>query len=61
MTVHTWPEFGYAAVDVFTCSEKMRAGRCISVLAEGFKCLEREVKFIPRGCAKRLVVEKDEL
>lgn len=21
LTVHTWPEFGYAAVDVFTCGE----------------------------------------
>lgn len=21
LTVHTWPEFGYAAIDVFTCGE----------------------------------------
>lgn len=23
LAVHTWPEYGYAAVDVFTCGEKV--------------------------------------
>lgn len=27
LTIHTWPEFGYAAVDIFTCGEiDMEAG-----------------------------------
>lgn len=25
VTLHTWPEHGYAAVDVFSCSRKLRA------------------------------------
>jgi S-adenosylmethionine decarboxylase proenzyme len=24
LTIHTWPEHGYAAVDVFSCSRKLR-------------------------------------
>jgi len=27
VTVHTWPEHGYAAVDVFTCGEQLVADR----------------------------------
>lgn len=23
VTIHTWPEYGYAAVDIFSCSEKL--------------------------------------
>ena len=23
LTIHTWPEFGYAAVDLFTCGDKV--------------------------------------
>jgi len=25
--VHTWPEYGYAAVDIFTCGESLRADK----------------------------------
>jgi S-adenosylmethionine decarboxylase proenzyme len=24
VTIHTWPEHGYAAVDIFSCSRKLR-------------------------------------
>ena len=26
VTIHTWPEHGYAAVDIFSCSEKLDHG-----------------------------------
>ena len=27
ITIHTWPEYGYAAVDVFTCGDEIDAWR----------------------------------
>jgi S-adenosylmethionine decarboxylase len=24
VTIHTWPEYGYAAVDIFSCSQKLK-------------------------------------
>lgn len=61
MTVHTWPEFKYAAVDVFTCSTKMRSNKCVEVLAEKFKCSNRSVVFIPRGSVANLHISTEEL
>src|SRR5690625_2794936 len=36
VAIHTWPEYGYAAVDIFTCGDKSggaacRAGREVGV------------------------------
>ena len=61
MTVHTWPEFRYAAVDVFTCSTKMRSSRCVEVLAEKFKCANHKVVFVPRGFVSNLHISQEEL
>ncbi len=36
-TIHTWPEHGFAAVDLFYCSEDVDVERAISVLVEEFK------------------------
>jgi S-adenosylmethionine decarboxylase len=33
VTIHTWPEYGYAAVDIFSCSEKLNH----SAIREGVK------------------------
>ena len=36
-TIHTWPEHGFAAVDLFYCSEDVDIERAIEVLVEEFK------------------------
>lgn len=35
--VHTWPEYGFAAVDIFTCGKSIDFDRAIAVLEEGFQ------------------------
>ncbi len=35
-TVHTWPEYRYAAVDIFTCGDTMDIPLAISEMAAGF-------------------------
>lgn len=33
-TVHSWPEYGYAAVDIFFCDDSVKVDRAIEVLKE---------------------------
>ncbi len=37
LTIHTWPEFGFASVDLFTCGNKVNPWN-------GFKYLEKVLK-----------------
>jgi len=48
LTVHTWPEHGYAAVDVFTCG-KLDLEDGVALLKTLFKATTSEVKHIERG------------
>lgn len=36
LAIHTWPELGYAAVDVFTCGDKVNPWDAANFLAEKF-------------------------
>jgi S-adenosylmethionine decarboxylase len=42
ISLHTWPEKKYIAIDLFTCGPKKKALKAFDVLCEGFK--PREVK-----------------
>jgi S-adenosylmethionine decarboxylase proenzyme len=33
LTIHTWPEYGYAAIDLFTCGDRAEPWRAFEVLA----------------------------
>lgn len=35
LTIHTWPEFGYAALDIFTCGPKMDLDAAVEVIRKG--------------------------
>lgn len=37
LAIHTWPELGYAAVDVFTCGEKVNPWDACKYLKEKFQ------------------------
>jgi len=49
LSIHTWPEFGYAAVDVFTCGDRAMPHRAADYLIEAFAPTRHEIKAIPRG------------
>jgi S-adenosylmethionine decarboxylase len=48
ISIHTWPEVGYAALDVFMCG-KAEPERCIPVLREAFGSPRVEVNELLRG------------
>ncbi|MCB0317221.1 MAG: adenosylmethionine decarboxylase [Bdellovibrionales bacterium] len=48
-TIHTWPESGYAGVDIFTCGEQMDPELAVETLVKSFKAKRHHVKVITRG------------
>ena len=48
ISIHTWPDAGYAALDVFMCG-KASPDACIPVLREAFQAKRVEVNEILRG------------
>jgi S-adenosylmethionine decarboxylase proenzyme len=49
LAIHTWPEHACAAVDVFTCSEKMRPEVIVGYLAEVLRAKESVSREVERG------------
>lgn len=49
LAIHTWPELGYAAVDVFTCGERVNPWDACRYLTEGFQAREVQATEIERG------------
>ena len=48
ISIHTWPDIGYAALDVFMCGKAI-PDACIPVLRKAFKAKRVEVNEILRG------------
>lgn len=49
ISIHSWPEAGYAALDIFMCGNA-KPQRCIEVLLEAFAPARIGVEEILRGC-----------
>ncbi|MGQ9485762.1 MAG: adenosylmethionine decarboxylase [Desulfosoma sp.] len=48
-TIHTWPEYGYCALDIFTCGELIDSDASLAYLQKAFKAGSRSVMEIKRG------------
>jgi len=49
ITIHTWPEHGYCAIDIFTCGDLLKNNNALEVLKEGLKSQEEKVFKLERG------------
>ncbi len=49
LTIHTWPELGYAAVDVFTCGQKVNPWEACNYLTEKFGAQHISATEVKRG------------
>ncbi len=61
LAIHTWPELGYAAVDVFTCGESVNPWDACNYVAEKFGATHVTASEVKRGTVQsqkkeRLVV-----
>jgi len=49
LAIHTWPELGYAAVDIFTCGQRVNPWDACDYLAERFQATTVNAREIQRG------------
>ncbi|MFC2044498.1 adenosylmethionine decarboxylase [Chloroflexota bacterium] len=47
--IHTWPECGYAAVDIFTCGDSVKPEKAADVLIRGLGSKNHSIIEIQRG------------
>ena len=53
IAVHTWPEYGYCAVDIFTCGQLTDGNAAIEVIREAFNSGRHVVMEVRRGLLER--------
>ncbi len=49
LVIHTWPEYGYAAVDIFTCGDTVQPGRAAEMLIRKLGAESHSMLEIQRG------------
>ena len=49
LCIHTWPEFSYAAVDIFTCGENFDPTEAAKLIIAGLESSDAEITEIDRG------------
>ncbi len=59
LTIHTWPEYGYAAIDLFTCGEDTDPWKAFDFLKEAFKAKRTQVLEHARGDYKAIGIPAD--
>ncbi len=48
-SIHTWPEYGYAAVDFFTCGQTVDPNLALDYMKEQLDASQVQVKTLQRG------------
>ena len=49
LSIHTWPEYGYAAVDIFTCGDLIKPEVAAQYIIERFECNNPSMVDMKRG------------
>lgn len=49
ISIHTWPEFRYAAADIFTCGTSLHPGRVAEYLIEQLESKDSDITEVRRG------------
>lgn len=56
ISIHTWPEYGYAAADIFSCGSSFLPREAANRLAEMLESRDTDITEIQRGLAVQAAV-----
>ncbi|AXI08349.1 S-adenosylmethionine decarboxylase proenzyme [Oceanobacillus zhaokaii] len=54
LTIHTWPEYDFASVDVYTCGDEVDPSKAADYLSVKLQAKKTELMEIPRGIAGKI-------
>lgn len=57
ISVHTWPEYGYAAFDVFSCSDEKQTRKALDYITNNLKHRTKRIKGVDRGYAELQTID----
>ncbi|NMB45141.1 MAG: S-adenosylmethionine decarboxylase proenzyme [Firmicutes bacterium] len=57
LTIHTWPELGYAAIDVFTCGDTVDPWDALNYLLKHFRAQNTVASEVKRGVTQHAMVK----
>jgi S-adenosylmethionine decarboxylase len=49
ISIHTWPEKGYAAVDIFTCGDHTMPDKACEYMVTALECKQPKIIMLKRG------------
>lgn len=49
LSIHTWPEHGYAAADIFTCGTTFRPEKAAELIIQRLRCADPTIRTLKRG------------
>ncbi len=58
LSIHTWPEYGYAAVDVFTCGNRVFPQRAVDHIISTMSPSNHKILEIGRGALEKFDEKK---
>jgi len=56
IAIHTWPEYGYAAADIFTCGSALQARKVAGILVDELESRDPVITEVTRGLLHETVV-----
>jgi S-adenosylmethionine decarboxylase len=56
LTIHTWPELGYAAIDVFTCGDAVDPWNALDYLVKQLRATNTVSSEVKRGVMQHAMV-----
>ena len=49
ISIHTWPEYGYAAADIFTCGDSFEPSKAAELLVQRIGAQDHSITEVKRG------------